>query len=576
MPADFNLGFPHHVRGLTCTAQTDVHPPTGSQTLFSRGQTPLLDTSLNRLSGWARASEGIGNLEQSPMHLGQTEVLSPLLAQGQETPMLNYTADVFSPSDALTPNLSAFTWDDLTTGMSTPWSNLQPTQALSTFQADVTALDANAATSVKIVNGSLWADTFTYTNDRRTVFSGNGNINFGEGWRDLLNLSSISSRTVSFNLATAQGGGVIYNPGSGSRVFDSLTLSNGNQILFEGIDRIQFADGALNLAVVPNDPGFNYQWNLPMMGVQGAWRFTTGSQQVAIGIEDTGLGVNGSIHPDLRASNTYIYGRNYYDDFERDYTSHGTDVQGIIVAASNNGFGMTGINWQSRVFQTDVLGGDAADLSLGAATQLMANSARLGGERLVINMSLGYSESQGRTGLDPEFEQAVANNPNVLFVIASGNDDLNGLSYPGSLANKYANVMAIGAVWGSEDYYGNYTTPGTRISYPGWWGSNYGEGLTLMGPSEVISTSATNWSDGVRFDYDLQFNGTSAATPNVTGVASLVWSANANLTAAQVRQVLAETAYDRGAPGYDRVYGSGVVNADKAVRRAMAIAAGAA
>jgi subtilisin family serine protease len=96
-----------------------------------------------------------------------------------------------------------------------------------------------------------------------------------------------------------------------------------------------------------------------------------------------------------------------------------------------------------------------------------------------------------------------------------------------------------------------------------------------MGPSEVTATTATRSAAGVvTFGYTTGFNGTSAATPDVTGVASLVWSANRNLTATQVRTILSQTAYDLGAPGYDTVYGNGLVNADAAVRRAMATARG--
>jgi subtilisin family serine protease len=98
-----------------------------------------------------------------------------------------------------------------------------------------------------------------------------------------------------------------------------------------------------------------------------------------------------------------------------------------------------------------------------------------------------------------------------------------------------------------------------------------------MGPSEVIATDATRSSSGsVNFGFNTRFNGTSAATPNVTGVASLVWSANPNLTATQIRTIMSQTAYDLGASGYDTTYGNGFVNADAAVRRAMAIARGAA
>ena len=173
----------------------------------------------------------------------------------------------------------------------------------------------------------------------------------------------------------------------------------------------------------------------------------------------------------------------------------------------------------------------------------------------------------------------VAANPNTLFVIAAGNDgDMgrSGISYPGSLAQSYGNVMAVGASWGRTDYYGNTRAPGTRIEYAGWWGSQYGNGLTLMAPSEVIATSATRSAAGVvSYGYDTRFNGTSAATPNATGVASLVWSANNTLSAAQVRAIMSQTAFDLGAAGYDTLTGNGMVNADAAVRRAMAIGRGA-
>jgi subtilisin family serine protease len=160
-------------------------------------------------------------------------------------------------------------------------------------------------------------------------------------------------------------------------------------------------------------------------------------------------------------------------------------------------------------------------------------------------------------------------------VIASGNENANSLSNPASLAVKYGNVIAVGASWGNQDVNGLPQAPGTRISYSGRWGSNYGDGLTVMGPSEVIATSATPGTYGASFSYETQFNGTSAATPNVTGVASLVWSINPTLTANQVQTTLSETAYDLGARGHDRVYGHGFVNADAAVRRALALAEGA-
>lgn len=217
----------------------------------------------------------------------------------------------------------------------------------------------------------------------------------------------------------------------------------------------------------------------------------------------------------------------------------------------------------------DVVGEDASDYNLATATQAMIDKANAEGKRLVVNISLagGYST---------EFEQLVAaNQDKALFVIASGNHNKNSISSPADLAKKYSNVVAVGSSWGAKDWYGKSKTPGERISYDNWWGSNYGDGLTVTAPSEFLATSATKNSSGqFDFGYNNKFNGTSASTANVSGVASLVWSVNSNLSAGQIKAIISETAYDVGQEGYDKAHGHGFVNADAAVRRALAIARG--
>jgi subtilisin family serine protease len=428
-----------------------------------------------------------------------------------------------------------------------------------------------------IVSGTLRADTFTFTPGYlRTVFIGNGNVDYGAGRRDEIDLSTVSYGTVTFNLANTNGGGVVFDLGNGNhRIFDALTLNDGKEILFEGIERIRFADRTLDLSVTPNDPLFNQQWNLHMIGVHHAWRFTTGSSNVLIGIQDSGLGVDSQndVHQEIDIRRTTFLPSNYRDEFAKT-TSHGTAVQGIIAAKSNNGSGIAGINWNSNVFHIDVLHNhDGNDLSLHDAAQKMINEANRLGQRLVINMSLSSSRSSFGENLHPDLEGVVSKNPNVLFVISSGNEGhlgRSGIASPAFLASKYKNVMAVGAVYGPTNSYGQKTTPGTRTYY-----SQYGTGLTLMAPSEVLTTIASNATGSVTFDYD-RFNGTSAAAPHVTGVASLIWSVNPNLTAAQLKTIMSETAY-KGVPDYSKdYYGSGVVNADAAVRRAMAMARGSA
>ena len=448
---------------------------------------------------------------------------------------------------------------------------------------------ANNSDAVAYNIGTLSADNFTIDRTHSiTVISGNGNVDFGSGLYDTIDLSDVAvEEIVNFNPAQIDEGGVVINPGDGARVFDQLILADGTQILFEGIDRLTFANGSQNLAVTPNDPIFELQSGLHMMGVQNAWRFTQGSEEVLIGVQDSGLAIdaNANIHPDIRRDDTLFFNQNNIgltgnlaDDFivgrgadaQIEPTSHGTSVQGIVAAEANNGTGIAGINWNSEVYSIDIIGGNDGDLNPVLSTQEMIDTARGQGQQLVVNMSIQTSNSFGV--LNPghsEFANLVANNPDVLFVISAGNFGTNGqegLSSPAILAREFDNVMAIGASWGNSDRDGNSTAPGTRIEYADW-GSQYGDGLTVMAPSEVPTTNATIEGE---FNYD-SFNGTSAAAPNVTGVASLVWSANSDLTAAEVNQIISETAYDLGAEDYDVFYGHGMVNADAAVRRAIAI-----
>ena len=234
------------------------------------------------------------------------------------------------------------------------------------------SLESTNTDEISYSSGTLLADNFTIDSSHSlVVISGNGNVDFGLGVYDNIDLSDISSDEVveqSFYSATNNTeGGVVFDPGNGERVFDYIALADGTEILFEGIDRLTFSDGVQDFTVVPNDPAFAEQWNLHMMGVQNAWRFTQGSDDVLIGVQDSGLGVdaNGGLHPDLRANETWFFDRgngtglfgNLSDDFvvtssqANQINSHGTSVHGIIAADSNNGTGITGINWNSDVYK---------------------------------------------------------------------------------------------------------------------------------------------------------------------------------------------------------------------------------
>lgn len=428
--------------------------------------------------------------------------------------------------------------------------------------------------SVTKIVGTPGADRFTLNpNDPFTVISGNGNVEYGEGQYDLLDLSERSISDVA-QWSNAAVEGVLFNAGSGARMYDGIRFSNNQEVLFEGLDVVQFSDKTIYLSICPNDPKFDRQWNLHLMDVHNAWRFTQGSPKILIGIQDSGLGYEADqIHPDL--SEPIVFSPNIADDFSGNrqqpfldlncLTSHGTKVQSIISASSNNGEGISGINWHSKVAHVDVMGQDADDMTLDEATRFMLEVSRQKEQRLVVNMSLRNRQS------NPAFNQLVeANHDNALFVVSVGNDSCEDITYPASLGKRYKNVIAVGAVWGKEKK-GKFSQPYQRIDYAKGNGSNYGSGLSLMAPSEFIAASATPAQGVMQFDF-AAFNQTSAAAPNVAGVASLVWSLCPELSAAQVHYILTETAYrPKDETDYSLETGYGLICADTAVRRAIAI-----
>jgi subtilisin family serine protease len=108
--------------------------------------------------------------------------------------------------------------------------------------------------------------------------------------------------------------------------------------------------------------------------------------------------------------------------------------------------------------------------------------------------------------------------------------------------------------WGSS-----YLGPGPDICAPGPWSYT----TDRVGP-----LGYNGGASGVDADYHHNFGGTSASTPKVAGIVALMLSANSDLTPAQVKRILQDTADDIEAPGYDDTTGAGRVNALAAVRMA--------
>ena len=245
---------------------------------------------------------------------------------------------------------------------------------------------------------------------------------------------------------------------------------------------------------------------------------------VKVGIIDTGIDYT---HPDLAAN--YAGGTDFAnnDNDPMDDNGHGTHVSGTV-AAIDNTIGVLGVAPDVRLYGIKVLdrngSGTFADVIAGI-DWAAANGMQ------VINMSLGASV--GSAGLQQACDNAYA--AGVVICAAAGNDYGGPVNYPA----KYSSVIAVSAIDSSD-----------KLAFF----SNQGPEVELAAPG--VSVYSTYRGGGYA-----TLDGTSMATPHVTGVAALVWASGVANTATGVRDRLDQTARDIGAAGRDNSFGFGVVDA---------------
>jgi len=299
--------------------------------------------------------------------------------------------------------------------------------------------------------------------------------------------------------------------------------------VFEFVEYDSYAHTA---AEIPNDPSYGAQWHLAKIQSPGAWSVTTGSAAVVVAVIDSGVY---GIHPDLMPK--LVAGWNFVDSTANttDQLGHGTAVAGTVAAASNNGIGVAGVSWASRIMPLVVV--DANDLAaysdLAAAVVFAADH----GVR-VINISAGGPDSS--LALQAAVDYAWSKGA-VIFASAMNNSVATPY-YPAACEH----VVAVSAT-DSNDHLAAF--------------SNYGNWITLAAPGTNILTTMNGGGYGYWF-------GTSFASPIVAGVAALCLAVNPSLTNAELVALLEDSADDLGAPGYDTAFGWGRVNAYRAVRLA--------
>jgi len=337
-------------------------------------------------------------------------------------------------------------------------------------------------------------------------------------------------------------------------------------------------DALMHPMVVPNDTMYAQQWHYfeaaGGIDLPRAWDVTTGSASITIAVIDTGVRPHADLVSRLVAGYDFIGDTTMSNDGDGrdgdasdpgDYgcngaasSWHGTHVAGTIGATSNNGFGVTGINWVSKIQPVRVLGkcggytSDIVDGMRWAAGIPVAGVPANPTPAKVENLSLGGSGACSST-----FQSAVNDvvAQGTVVVVAAGNSNADAsATQPASCSG----VIAVAAT----------TRNGGRASY-----SNFGAAVTIAAPggggNDGILSTLNSGTTTPGADSYAWFQGTSMATPHVSGVASLMLSIDPTLTPGQIALRLRQTARAfPGGTGSDcttSTCGAGIVDAGAAV-----------
>ncbi|MBZ9752268.1 S8 family peptidase [Deinococcus sp. HMF7604] len=257
------------------------------------------------------------------------------------------------------------------------------------------------------------------------------------------------------------------------------------------------------------------QRSLPL---SGTYTYDVTASNVTAYIIDTGIRTTHQQY-----GGRAVWGINQTGDGQNtDCNGHGTHVAGTVGSTTY------GVAKSVKLVAVKVLGCDGSGSNSGIIAGVNWAVSNKSGPA-VANMSLGGGFSQASN-------DAVTNayNKGLFIAVAAGNN--NGDACQISPASA-PNAFTVGA-----------TTKADRRADPQDWGydrngnplgSNYGTCVDILAPGTGILSTVRTSDTSVD---DKNWNGTSMATPHVTGAAALVLSANPSYTPAQVASALNNTA----------------------------------
>ncbi len=281
----------------------------------------------------------------------------------------------------------------------------------------------------------------------------------------------------------------------------------------------------------PNDPLYlASEGNWGLNGSHGihaseAWKITTGSRSVRVGIIDTGI----ADHPDLREN--VVQGYDFYNNNSEtsdDESGHGTGVSGIIGAVGNNNIGTVGVNWnvsmvplQTAKSIVDKNGKETVVSDTSSAIKAIKWATQKWGTDEQVDI-LNYSVDG--FGVRAEVRDAMRDFPG-LVIWSAGNENKNIDDFANFESFNMPNVISVGAI----------NSRGQK-----WSSSNYGQkAVDIYAPGEYIHSTVPTWVLPEGYGID---SGTSLAAPHVTGVAALMLSVRPEMNAAQLKEAILRTA----------------------------------
>jgi subtilisin family serine protease len=327
----------------------------------------------------------------------------------------------------------------------------------------------------------------------------------------------------------------------------SQILSTANAIYESGMVDWCHPDFIANIELNTNDEFFPRQYYLKNVGgqwggtpgvdinVEPAWAISTGADiRVAViddGVEDHD-DLAGRVLQGYTPKNSTTYGKPTNNGM------HGQAVAGII-AASHNGSYIAGVAPEVQIIPINIFYGGESTADIAAGIEYAWNPNK--GNADVINNSWSYEE--GNVPRDADIIETQINSATTqgrlrngvrkgcIVVFSSSNDyNTRTVNYPGTLSD----VISVGAV----DKYGAV-----------WDYSNRGTGLDVVAPSGEVMKNGNMLGDVYTLDrndfigydygnYTDAFGGTSAAAPQVSGIAALMLSVFPDLTQQQVTEAI--------------------------------------